>query len=106
MALLAAAAVCAAAIASRAAAQAAGDSVEYSLGTKAVVQSLYPDASWLPPGYANGYTDLMATIETYTLQSLTRDGVEGATAKASFTPGAGGAQVMVSITPANAVTRR
>jgi hypothetical protein len=102
--LVAATALCATACSAGAADAAA--SVDYSLGPKATVQTLYPDASWLPPEYAKVYPDIAATIENYTLQSLTRDGVKGATVKVTFVPAAGGDQVHVSIRPANAVTRQ
>jgi hypothetical protein len=84
----------------------AGQSVSYLLGDKATVQSLYPDASWLPPEYAAGYPDLAATIRKYTLQSLQRDGVAKPSVKVTFPVVAGVVKVRVTISPANRVTRR
>lgn len=89
-----------------AAGAAAANAMTYLIGPKAVVQQLYPDASWLPPDYRAPYPDLAKTIEHYTLQSLQRDGVRHATVEVSFVPRDGAEQVQVRITPANAVTRR
>lgn len=85
---------------------AASTTVSYSLGPKAMVQTLYPDASWLPAPYAAGYPDLAATIEKFTLQSLQRDGVKGAKVRVTFEPAGDQAEVRIRIHPANAVTRR
>ena len=84
---------------------AAADAVSYALGPKAIVQTLYPDASWLPAEYAKPYRDLGATIESFTRQSLTRDGVNDATVKVTFPTLDGREQVMVTIQPAGAVAK-
>ncbi|GAA5182268.1 hypothetical protein GCM10025771_31180 [Niveibacterium umoris] len=84
----------------------AADAVSYTLGPKSVVQSLYPDASWLPSEYAAKYPDLAKTIEGFTLQSLQRDGVKKAKVSVSFPVVAGVEQVQVSISPASATARR
>jgi hypothetical protein len=81
------------------------DAVSYTLGPKAIVQTLYPDASWLPPQYGKPYTDLAATIESYTRQSLTRDGVDGAAVKVTFPVVDGREQVLVTIRPASTVAK-
>ena len=84
-------------------AKAADDGVSYTLGTKAMVQTLYPDASWLPAPYADDYKDLARTITMYTQQSLARDGVDGATVTVTFPQVDGTEQVLVTIKPASAV---
>ncbi len=85
---------------------AAANAVTYLIGDKATVQQLYPDASWLPKEYQAPYPDLARTIEHYTQQSLERDGVRNPQVKVSFVPRDGAEHVQVSITPANAVTKR
>jgi len=49
----------------------------YRLARPETVQSLYPDASWLPSYYIKDgkYTDITTTVETFTSQSLQRDGI-------------------------------
>lgn len=80
--------------------------VTYTLGPKSVVQKLYPDAGSLPQPYAANFSDLARTIEYYTRQSLARDGVPRASVKVSIDPADEQAQVRVTISPANAVTRQ
>ncbi len=57
--------------------QNADGSWSYVYTLPASSSSLYPDASWLPAPYAQDYTDLAATIEHFTGQSLERGGMEG-----------------------------
>ncbi|MEX8507069.1 MAG: hypothetical protein AB3X46_02010 [Leptothrix ochracea] len=80
-------------------------SISYTLGPKAMVQRLYPDASWLPADYAGNYPDLAATIEKFTLQSLARDGVTDAKVTVSFPKSKGQIQVRVKIEPTSALGR-
>lgn len=47
----------------------------FQLGAPDQVRSLYPDASWLPSYYASKYPDISTTVETFTKQSLMRDGI-------------------------------
>jgi hypothetical protein len=57
--------------------QPAAGSYSYRLAPPAIVQSLYPDASWLPSYYTKDgkYQDISSTVETFTSQSLQRDGI-------------------------------
>jgi hypothetical protein len=87
-------------------ATAATTSVSYTLGTRDMVQRLYPDASWLPAPYASDYPDLATTIQNFTLQSLARDGVSDARVSVSFPRRNGQTMVRVKIEPASAVARR
>lgn len=82
------------------------EAVTYSIGAKEVVRTLYPDQSWLPEKYKKHYPDLAGTIRHYTLQSLKRDGVEGAQVRVAFVRQGDAEHVQVSIKPVNAVTRR
>jgi hypothetical protein len=87
-------------------AQAAPAEVSYLLGPQDQIRRLYPDASWLPPEQAAGYTSLSETIRHFTLQSLQRDGVRNAQVQVSLTEVQGQTQVQIRIRPVNATTRR
>lgn len=49
----------------------------YSLPADSI--NLYPDASWLPAPYQDGYRDLWTTIQLYTQQSIDRSGLRNTT---------------------------
>jgi hypothetical protein len=80
--------------------------VSYLLGSEERLRQLYPDASWLPPELAAGYSDLGETIRRFTVQSLQRDGVVNPVVRVTFTGDEGQRQVRISVRPVNATTRR
>ena len=93
-------------VAPQARASSPSDAVVYDLGAESTLRDLYPDASWLPEAYADGYTNLAETIEHYTEQSLRRDGVESPRVDVRFVGEDSTRTVRVTIHPDNEITRR